>query len=250
MFVVGYPKSGNSWICYLIARSTGAEFDDFDMPGVFPREQHLRDLLESPVAKAAKGSAIGSVQKTHAPASDGRIRKPIVYLVRDGRDVATSYYHYEFAYKPRLSAFESGIPLKMRIHRARWSLRTKFMRPPFSSYMNSKAEEWASHVRDWEARGWDALLRYEDMRAEPVETLMDLFGKLGLDVERTRVADAVDAFDFKKLSGRKAGEGENASFFRKGLVGDWRNQFSDDDAEEFHEIAGDILKRFGYCEDS
>ena len=41
-----------------------------------------------------------------------------------------------------------------------------------------------------------------------------------------------------------------SSFFRKGVVGDWRNVFTERDKYVFKEEAGDLLIKLGYEEDS
>ncbi len=52
---------------------------------------------------------------------------------------------------------------------------------------------------------------------------------------------------FERLSGgRSRGQEDRESFFRKGIVGDWRNYLSDEMNEMFQDKAGEWLARFGY----
>ena len=42
MYVVGYPKSGNTWLCYLLAYCLNSKYDDMDDPGTHPRNEYQR----------------------------------------------------------------------------------------------------------------------------------------------------------------------------------------------------------------
>jgi hypothetical protein len=54
---------------------------------------------------------------------------------------------------------------------------------------------------------------------------------------------------FEKLARRKAGSEDSASFFRKGVAGDWRNVFTERDQRIYEEMAGDTLQQMGYSVD-
>lgn len=57
--------------------------------------------------------------------------------------------------------------------------------------------------------------------------------------------------DFTALSnGRQPGEENLASFFRKGMPGDWRNHFDPAANAEFIRIAGKWSNHFGYGADA
>ena len=60
----------------------------------------------------------------------------------------------------------------------------------------------------------------------------------------------MNAASFKKLSkGRTRGQEDPTSFFRKGIAGDWRNVFTEQDKVLFKKEAGDLLIRLGYEKD-
>jgi hypothetical protein len=48
--------------------------------------------------------------------------------------------------------------------------------------------------------------------------------------------------------GRKRGQ-EATSFFRKGIAGDWKNVFTEQDKRDFKTVAGDLLIEIGYEKD-
>ena len=56
-----------------------------------------------------------------------------------------------------------------------------------------------------------------------------------------------DAASFEKLSkGRKRGEEDPSSFFRKGVAGDWKHVFTQGEREIFDNEAGELLVTLGY----
>ena len=94
-------------------------------------------------------------------------------------------------------------------------------------------------------------VRYEDFLEEPVTQAEQLFKFLGLKVDSATVRACVDATSFDQLSGgRPRGEEDPASFFRKGIAGDWRNWFTAEQQARFEETAGVLLERLGYTREA
>ncbi|MDB6064098.1 MAG: hypothetical protein JWR26_306 [Pedosphaera sp.] len=90
-------------------------------------------------------------------------------------------------------------------------------------------------------------ISYEEFLADPISQAADLFGFLGLDASPGVVSSCVEATAFDKLSGgRRRGEEDPNSFFRKGEVGDWKNWFTEEHLELFELRAGDLLRELGY----
>jgi hypothetical protein len=93
-------------------------------------------------------------------------------------------------------------------------------------------------------------VRYEDLLAEPVGEVMRLLEFLGADSDEEVARGCVEAASFEQLSGgRTQGEEASSSFYRKGIAGDWRNYFSEEDRRVFKEEAGELLIRLGYEDD-
>ncbi len=54
---------------------------------------------------------------------------------------------------------------------------------------------------------------------------------------------------FEVVTGRKQGEEDITAHQRKGIVGDWKNYFSDRVKDEFKKRFGDVLIQTGYEQD-
>jgi glycosyltransferase involved in cell wall biosynthesis len=185
----------------------------------------------------------------------------VFHVVRDGRDVAVSLMHhfwnlskdihqggiYELwpeelarrdAYREDPEAFfQSGesifVEERLRQMAGRWNRRT------------NKASREGS-----ELFGDNFLqLRYEDLLLNPEENMQPAFELLGARSEPDVVNRCVQNNIFEKAAGRPRGSEESASFFRKGVAGDWRNRFTQQDRETYEQVAGQTLLQMGYSLD-
>ncbi|MEO1670470.1 MAG: sulfotransferase domain-containing protein [Cyanobacteria bacterium J06631_2] len=247
MYVVGYPKSGNTWLCFLLAYCLNAEYDDVDAPGVHPKNEYQRRYVKGGLDHPSYQDQVGQILKTHcqggelAPSSE-----PLAYLIRDGRDVMVSYYFFHRAYfNPRNFSFAKRYLVKTR-NLVRQSFKATDSEADFSLFLRQHTDEWVSHVTTWLKRHPTAIIRYENLKAIPNQTLQDVFAELGVEVAPATVQQALEIFDFKQLAKRKEGEEDRSSFFRKGIVGDWQNHFSPADLEFFESKAASVMQQVGY----
>lgn len=97
-----------------------------------------------------------------------------------------------------------------------------------------EAEEPLIRFEDLLDRGWQIL--------EP--TLLD---ECQLGVSRGKLRRAIRSQSFERLSGgRRPGEEDVASHYRKGIAGDWRNYFTEPVKDAFKERWGELLVATGY----
>ena len=182
----------------------------------------------------------------------------LIHLIRDGRDVAISATHHGWnqaedqggthritpeqlakreAYRkdPR-ALLETGGGIfpdgELRRSAARWSTRVG------NAVKDGPALFGTNYVE----------VKYEDLLEDTAGELKRLLEFLGADAGEQAVKRCVDASSFEKLSGgRKRGQ-EAASFFRKGVAGDWRNVFTEQNRRDFKAAAGNLLIELGYEE--
>lgn len=232
-FGAGYPRSGTTLLCHLMAGY-------LDLPFV----RHYRLPVAMPCV-------IHSHWRPVPPPSRS------IYIVRDGRDVMVSRYFYEVR---KLESARNPRSRRLRKERftylygesadltdARLNL-AKFidaeMRRPILTGVN-----WSTHVQHWLDAQSDriAVVRYEDLVADAVDTLGPVFEQLtGEQSDREYLRATAQRFDFLHQAKRSQSEFRRAAYMRKGTVGDWRNYFTPEASEIFRAFAGAMLDRLGY----
>lgn len=87
-------------------------------------------------------------------------------------------------------------------------------------------------------------VRYEAVQENPKSEIERLFTFSGLKSSPDLIAEIIKKASFKNQS-RKTPKGPG-EFFRKGVVGDWQNHFSQEDHELFRGLVGDLFNAAGY----
>lgn len=91
------------------------------------------------------------------------------------------------------------------------------------------------------------MLTYENLLENTTNLLSDIFSLVNEPLSEGEVSQIVAQFTFEKMSdGRKLGETDSKSFFRKGGSGGWVDHFSDEQTEYVRDALGDVMQRFGY----
>lgn len=232
VFVVGYPKSGTTWACQLVA-------DYLQLP--HPRFSLL------PIGCPAVVHGHERVWKRYAKC---------VYIIRDGRDALISQYFFlsrsiPEGDHPQMTAAQRrsfpGLVNKANVKDNIAAFLKRQLAKP-----NSARANWGQHVRSYfEVKNSNvALLRYEDLLGDGPNTLAQAMSKLtSQPVNLERAKRSIDRFSFKKQSGRSAGQEDRSAFLRKGQAGDWRNHFTHEAAKIFDKHCGDMLIQAGYESD-
>lgn len=226
ILVCEFPRSGANWIRDMIG-------DSLQMP--VPRFSLLpitfSSLVHSHFAKPARKS-------------------PVVYVVRDGRDIFVSHYHQT------LYAVRFGTPAQrrraIRFHRSMQSTASgvsledgmrafyeEWRRRPLGSRVN-----WGEHVSGWlvERTPNIHVVRYEDMLKSPHETLRSVVQDLGAsEIDENVIDFAVQRNSFEYKTGRKPGEVDNNQNRRSGSAGGWREALPHDLQDLFISDFGDAI---------
>jgi Sulfotransferase family len=150
----------------------------------------------------------------------------LLFVVRDGRDVVDSLLDAERSWAAAAGPAPDRIA-SVRRHAWHWLTFTSAVQRAYES-------------RPPELR---YIVRYEDLRASPVESLRPILGWLGLRDDEARARDAVDANAFESLPGFMKGAGTPRRAATPGL---WRTNLSPPEQDAMREIIGDKLAELGY----
>ena len=184
----------------------------------------------------------------------------VIHIIRDGRDVAVSATHHRWNQAEDRGGSSRPTPDQLAKREAyredpQGLLRTDDGIFP-EGYVGKSAAKWGTRVgktvRDGPAllgADYYAEVRYEDLLEKPEEELGRLLGFLGADASGPTVRRCVRAASFERLAGGRSRGQEAASFFRKGVAGDWKNVFTERNKQDFKAAAGDLLIELGYEED-
>ena len=88
---------------------------------------------------------------------------------------------------------------------------------------------------------------YEKLQQSPQATLHNILNDLGADSSTPIITSCMEGASFAKLSGgRKKGQEDTSSHFRKGIIGDWKNHLDKTSVRKVTLPAQALFEEFGY----
>lgn len=204
-----------------------------------------------------EGSTLGhhrpdglQILKTHMPYEylKKKVEKEnlkVIVMTRDPKDTITSYYH-------------------MHCHDHMGKFPGDFH--DFYKLFKSKRLTYGD-VFEWTAEWWRRqnlpnvlTIKYEDLHKDCTTELGRVCKFLGLDVGFKKMQEVVEECSFKKLSTNKEiyreideqtdDTTDGKLWFRKGVVGDWKNHFNQAELEEFDRLSRIYFEPIGltFCD--
>jgi hypothetical protein len=153
----------------------------------------------------------------------------LLLLVRDPRDAVAS-------------VLDSG-------QEGSWRQRTR-EKGRAAPEQNLSAEKWAgvlleqmkNAVRAHRSHhGPKTLLRYEDLRANPLAELQRVYAELGIPADEAELERSVEKHAWENIPEEQKGEGK---FYRKATPGSWRDDLTEEQARVVEEITAPLLREF------
>ena len=263
--IIGHPKSGNTWLKVMISRLYQLRYN-LPESRLINTDEFARKIPEIPRLAATNGhySYEGEVGKLLAVgAPDNPLRhKPVLFLARNPIDIAVSWYHQFTKRQSRAKQELINHFIDHPIDRRKVEM-WEFVRhsdiglPSLIEYENT----WARNVQALE-RGM--LVKYEELRAEPVPTLQLITQLMGEEFSEEEIRSAVEWGSFENLQkletsgtfnqgGMKLVNAHDPSTYkvRRGKVGGYREDFNPQQVAELEALVRDnILPELGYCRDA
>ncbi|XP_078508507.1 sulfotransferase 1B1-like [Lissotriton helveticus] len=237
--IATYPKAGTTWMSEIVDMILHAGDDeqcqrDFIYnkvpmlecwaPNVIPPGTEILEETPSP-----------RVIKTHLPVSllpksFWEKKSKVVYVARNAKDLAVSYYHFD-----RMN--------QLHPEPGTWA-------EYLEKYMAGKVGygSWYDHVNSWWEKRKDhpiLYIFYEDMKEDPKREIQKVVEFLGKDLEENVLEKIVKKTSFEVMKDNPLTnyETDSAPFFqtnispfmRKGIAGDWKNHFTVAQNERFEE---------------
>jgi len=237
-FVVSYPRSGNTWTRFLVANLLHP-----DEPANFANIERLVPDSEAQSCKYFKSIPRPRVIKSHQY-FDPRFKK-VIYIVRDPRDVALSYYDFQRKYRQ----IEDGYPL------------SKYVNDFVGGHLSSADwGTWGENVGSWVATRQKhpgfLLLRYEDMVVDTERESAKIAVFMGLEPSRQLLANTIDLSSAERMRGLEKIQGSewvstknkrsDIPFIRTASSGGWRNLLPPDAIAAIESAWGPLMTTLGY----
>ncbi|NER00851.1 MAG: hypothetical protein F6K30_29855 [Cyanothece sp. SIO2G6] len=233
IFLVSYPKSGSTWVRFLIGNYLSGNKYDFTNSHLIIPDVHYNP------------EQIGNLEKPRFIKSHYSFvpeYKRVIYIVRDVRDVAVSYFFHARKY--------SLIDKEMRFR--------DFVLSVFGQDKIDTLLPWGNHVNSYlENHENDLLLvRYEDLIDDTYRELARILDFSGLPLQQDKVASAVESSSFSKMQRMEQNQIEqfeqlvnsdhSIKFIRQGRVGVWQEWFDSELLQYIFKMHGDTLEKLGY----
>ena len=236
IFIVSFPKSGNTWTRFLIANlvypEANPDFTNINLIIPDPEALTKRRLNALPRPRIIKSHQY----------FDPRYHK-VIYVVRDPRDVALSQYHFH----RKRTLIGDDYPVLRFVER--------FVRGETSPYAS-----WGENVVGWLAtrygRSGFLLLRYEDMIADTGRELAKVAAFLGLLADAQLLSNAVRRSsaerirELEKIQARKWSSTRNTRqdipFVRTAKAGNWQSGLPAEAIALLENAWGPLMRWLGY----
>ena len=232
LFIVEFPKSGVTWLSFLLANTALLSSGDKRIVTFFNVHDFVPDIsVHRKIPNRAFPEIHYRLIKSHAAFTSSY--KKVFYLVRDPRQVMPSYYRFL-----RDLGWYSGSLEKMLDH------------PEYG------IDAWCDHVEGWTTNTSPStsfvLIRYEDLLSHTAGELRTLCQFLGWQTDDGIIAEAVARSslermrsDEESLSARSPAL-RDFSFVRKEAVGGPRVELTQVANERIIERAKPLMEQVGY----
>jgi hypothetical protein len=253
IFVVGFPKSGNTWLARLLAELTQSNI-------AVNNSSDAVNMADN--SSKRKGCYI--IHKEHVVNNvEEVLQGRVVYIVRDVRDVLVSgffhnnrwcnndlikrniLYRWYFNHEVRKlnEMWRGNIWAEFR-------LRAIYFFKFLISYKFKKISigNWSDHVTFWSRNQSVVIVKYENLLHDVEKEMKRILSIFEIDVSGKVLQEAISNQSFKKKKSEflRSGDSQNLKFLRSGTAGGWRYLFSPAMVKEIeikHEL---VMNRCGY----
>ena len=235
IFVVSYPKSGSTWVSFIIAYMKTGRTDTItfkEMEQIVPFVYNSQDLIDSQQSHR--------IIKTHRMFFDHYPRT--IYIYRDYRDVLVSFYHYQVGLKYFSGSFSEFIRVR-----------------PLFNHEGSWTEHLSKAIQFKEAYPEKMLMiSYESLLTDFKVNALEIARFCKFEIDDKRLDQIMEKTSFRNLKENETKHGSHfmdttkEHFIREGRIGGWKDTFTKKDLDYLYSdhLLVSIMERLGYYPDT
>jgi len=229
-FLVSYPKSGSTWLRFMLADILSKDFKGFEninaiIPGL-DDFRHWKELNNAPY-KICKSHHYFNPQY-----------QKVVLLVRDPRSVCVSQYFF----LQRKGLIEENT-FKNHFHNFLYTFHPKY-------------GNWGQHTASWVATSSNhkpiLIVKYEELLNNPSEVLGAVLEYLDIEHSQSDIEEAVEKSSFNKMRNEDKKRDSSVSnkskipFVRKSDPNEWKEYLSADMEDQMREEFSYAMNALSY----
>lgn len=232
IFLVSFPKSGNTWvrfyICNLINQIPEYRFTN-EAVNFRMLDETMVELGASDLTRKWQFKGFPRIIKTHLAYKPILGKRKTILIIRDPRDVMVSFYKYETTKTNANSRRFKGNSFEDFIRHPKFGIGS-----------------WCRHYLSWKKHA-QVIIRYEDIQLDDKKVFTELNKFLGISVTNEILEKALELSRFdsiKKVEAEKDSLiaekfGTSFQFTRSGKTGQWKSFFSEKDINYMNKILKD-----------
>ncbi len=272
VWLVSYPKSGNTWIRIFLANylsknrkkvsindikggfisssrelfdlisplpSSDLNFDEVDVLRPLVYKKYNEELEQEVFVKTHDAYTLNTNQK---PIFPEEITLATIYIVRNPFDVAVSFANHLSVSTDRIIDIMND---------SDYAFAGKNDSLP--KQLRQTLKSWSEHFYSWKKSPFDIhLLKYEDLHTNPLLYFGNMVRFIYGNLDKEQLEWAVNQSSFKKLKHEEQNGSfkekpiKSSSFFRKGIIGDGIEQLTDKQKYSLYEHHKQLIEELGY----
>jgi hypothetical protein len=227
IFIVSFPKSGNTWVRFLLSNIQNIKltinFKNIDeyIPDIYKVNNFNLKKIQRP-----------RILKSHEYFHPKY--KKVIYIVRDPRSLIVSYFFYEKKMKtiPEDTIFSDYLKI-------------------FLENKNRIFSNWEDHINSWVGTRSNKeeqflLIKYEDLLENTEKELLKITNFINMNISEEELKKSIYENSFKKMKEKEEVKENEIPFVRKADPEEWKSYFSKEDLDLLNKHLKKTMQSLGY----